>query len=69
MKYTLRKGFDAVQGLINKGLILAGHDISEGGMITALLEMCFAHPETGLTLNLQHLGDDLIKILFSENPG
>ncbi len=63
------KAFDAVQGLIGKGLILAGHDISEGGMITALLEMCFAHPETGLTLNLQNLGDDLIKILFSENPG
>jgi len=63
------KAFDAVQDLIKKGLILAGHDISAGGMITTLLEMCFAHPETGLTLTLQHLGDDLIKILFSENPG
>jgi phosphoribosylformylglycinamidine synthase len=63
------KAFDTVQELIKKGLILAGHDISAGGMITSLLEMCFARPETGLTLNLQHLGDDLIKILFSENPG
>jgi phosphoribosylformylglycinamidine synthase len=63
------KTFEAVQGLIKKGLVLAGHDISAGGMITTLLEMCFAQPETGLTLSLQNLGDDLIKILFSENPG
>lgn len=63
------EAFDAVQDIINNNLVLAGHDISEGGMITALLEMCFAQPDTGLTLNVQSLGDDLIKILFSENPG
>jgi phosphoribosylformylglycinamidine synthase len=63
------KTFEAVQDLIKKGLILAGHDISAGGMITTLLEMCFPQPETGLTLSLQNFGDDLIKILFSENPG
>ena len=34
--------FNAVQDAIEKGLVLAGHDISAGGMITALLEMCFA---------------------------
>ncbi len=63
------KSFAALQYLIKEELILAGHDISEGGLITTLLEMCFARPDTGVTLDLQGLGDDLIKILFSENPG
>ena len=38
-----RDAFDAVQTLVNKGLVLAGHDISAGGLITTLLEMCFAN--------------------------
>lgn len=63
------KAFGAVQQLIQQGVVLAGHDISGGGMITALLEMCFAVPDVGLTLNVHKLGDDLVKILFSENPG
>jgi phosphoribosylformylglycinamidine synthase len=48
---------------------LPGHDISEGGMITALLEMCFAIPDGGMKLNLSGFGADIIKTLFSENPG
>jgi phosphoribosylformylglycinamidine synthase len=40
--------FAAVQELVNRGLILAGHDISAGGMITTMLEMCFANPQGGL---------------------
>ncbi|MDR1371403.1 MAG: phosphoribosylformylglycinamidine synthase [Dysgonamonadaceae bacterium] len=62
--------FNTVQELIEKGQILAGHDISAGGMITTLLEMCFANVEGGLELNLDKIKEkDLIKILFSENPG
>ena len=62
--------FNAVQELIEKGLILAGHDISAGGMITTLLEMCFANVSGGLELNLDKIKEkDLIKVLFSENPG
>ena len=62
--------FNTVQTLVEKGLILAGHDISAGGMITALLEMCFANVEGGLEINLDKLPEkDLVKILFSENPG
>ena len=38
-----RDAFIAVQQLVNEGLILAGHDITAGGLITALLEMCFAN--------------------------
>ncbi len=48
---------------------MAGHDISSGGLITTLLEMCFPNASTGLQLNLTDHGDDLIKVLFAENPG
>ena len=62
--------FTAVQELLNRGLILAGHDISAGGMITAMLEMCFANPQGGLEARFDKIRHaDLIKILFSENPG
>ena len=62
--------FDAVQELIEKELILSGHDISAGGMITTLLEMNFGNETGGLEINLDRLVEkDLIKILFSENPG
>lgn len=61
--------FTAVQQLIQQGLLLAGHDISEGGLITALLEMCFAQPGTGMTLTLSSLGKDLVPVFFAENPG
>jgi phosphoribosylformylglycinamidine synthase len=64
-----RKAFNAVQEAIDKGLILAGHDISAGGMITALLEMCFANTEGGLEVRLDGLAEkDIIKVLFAENP-
>ncbi|MDH6311458.1 phosphoribosylformylglycinamidine synthase [Parabacteroides sp. PFB2-10] len=62
--------FNAVQEAIENGLILAGHDISAGGMITALLEMCFANVEGGLEVDLNRVAEeDLMKILFAENPG
>jgi len=65
-----RDAFDTVQELIKKNIILAGHDISAGGMLTALLEMCFANTKGGLDINLDEIGEaDLVKILFSENPG
>ena len=62
--------FDAVQEMIRRGWILAGHDISAGGLITTLLEMTFANAEGGLHINLHDIkGDDVIKKLFAENPG
>jgi len=64
-----RDAFNAIQEAIEKGLILAGHDISAGGMITALLEMCFANVEGGLDVNLDKLAEtDIVKVLFAENP-
>ena len=62
--------FEAVQEMIHRGWILAGHDISAGGMITTLLEMCFANTHGGMHINLHNLaGGDIIKNLFAENPG
>lgn len=62
--------FNAVQQLVEKGLIVAGHDISAGGLITCLLEMCFANTEGGFEIDLDNFKcDDLIKVLFAENPG
>ena len=63
------KAFGIVQQLIRQDLVLAGHDISSGGLITSLLEMCFPTPDVGLNLELNALTSDLIKVLFSENPG
>ena len=65
-----RDAFNSIQQLIRKGVILAGHDISAGGLITTLLEMCFANVEGGMELNLDKIAEaDLVKILFAENPG
>ncbi len=65
-----KNAFNAVQELIDRRLIVAGHDISGGGMITTMLEMCFANPQGGLDVRLDKLRyTDIIKILFAENPG
>lgn len=65
-----KDAFNGVQHLIEKELILAGHDISAGGLITTLLEMNFANVEGGMSINLDAIAEkDIIKILFSENPG
>ena len=64
-----RSAFAAVQAMVQEGILLAGHDISAGGLITALLEMCFANTEGGLTVQLDTLGTaDLVQQLFAENP-
>ncbi len=64
-----KQAFAAVQELVDRGLILAGHDISAGGMITAMLEMCFANTKGGLEARLDKIPqEDLVKILFAENP-
>ena len=63
--------FNAVQELIRRGWVEAGHDISAGGLITCLLEMCFANTRGGLHINLHDLckDGDIVKTLFAENPG
>ena len=63
--------FNAVQELIRRGWVMAGHDISAGGLVTTLLEMCFANTTGGLHVNLHDLcqDGDIVKTLFAENPG
>jgi len=62
--------FDTIQDLIFKEKVLSGHDISAGGMLTTLLEMCFSNTSGGVTVNLTALNEnDTIKVLFSQNPG
>ena len=63
--------FMAIQQMIEKGWIMAGHDISAGGLITTLLEMCFANTKGGLHINLHDIcaDGDIVKALFAENPG
>ena len=62
--------FNAIQDCIEDRNILAGHDISSGGLITTLLEMCFGDNYSGMQLDLSGIGEaDSVKVLFSENPG
>ena len=62
--------FNLVQELIKRGWVMAGHDISAGGLITTLLEMTFANTHGGMHINLHDLkSDDVVKTLFAENPG
>ena len=62
--------FDAIQELILADKILAGHDISAGGMLTALLEMTFAETDLGLTIDLTGInGADDVQLFFSEKSG
>ena len=65
-----RDAFNAIQQLVGEGLLLAGHDISAGGLITTLLEMTFGNTAGGLSIDLNAMAeDDFVKILFAENPG
>ena len=62
--------FQTIQALIKDGKIAAGHDIGSGGLITTLLEMCFADPAAGLDIDLSGVGNkDSIRLLFAENVG
>ena len=65
-----RDAFAAVQELISGGYVLAGHDISAGGLVTTLLEMCFPNSKGGLKIDFSAIPEtDLVKLLFAENPG
>ena len=70
IRNTLLLAFNVIQDCIEDKNIIAGHDISSGGLITTLLEMCFADNYSGMTLDLSGIGEsDSVKVLFSENPG
>jgi phosphoribosylformylglycinamidine synthase len=60
--------FNAIQQLITDRRILAGHDRSDGGLITTLLEMAFAG-NCGLDIDLGQQNSDALSALFSEELG
>ncbi|WP_313367270.1 phosphoribosylformylglycinamidine synthase [Sphingobacterium mizutaii] len=65
-----KKAFNAVQDLINNGQVAAGHDIGSGGLITSLLELCFADVDLAAEYDLSSLKEaDSVKALFNENIG
>lgn len=65
-----KNAFNTIQKLIEQNLILAGHDISSGGLITTLLEMCFSSNKGGLKVDITGFNEeDYAKVLFAENPG
>jgi phosphoribosylformylglycinamidine synthase len=65
-----KKAFNTIQELIKAEKIDAGHDIGSGGLITTLLELCFADRDLGAVIDLTPLGEkDSIKLLFAENIG
>ena len=66
----LKNTFDTIQNLIKEDKISAGHDVASGGLITTLLEMCFADRNLGADFDISALNEeDSIKVLFSENAG
>lgn len=62
--------FETVQKMVENKLVLAGHDISAGGLVTALMEMCYPNTKGGIVADLTSLGEkDSVRVLFSEMPG
>ena len=67
---NFKKTFNVIQDLINSDKIQAGHDVGSGGLVTTLLEMCFADVNLGADYDLSALNEsDTIKVLFAENIG
>ena len=66
----LKNTFNTIQNLIKADKIFAGHDVASGGLITTLLEMCFADVNLGADFDISTLNEeDTIKVLFAENSG
>ncbi|NND63625.1 MAG: phosphoribosylformylglycinamidine synthase [Flavobacteriaceae bacterium] len=66
----VKKVFDTMQQLILEEQIAAGHDVAAGGLITTLLEMCFAEVNLAANFDVSELNEsDSVKLLFSENCG
>ena len=65
-----KKTFDVLQNLISNDYVTSGHDISSGGLITSLLEMCFPNNMIGAEIDLSFFKEyDTVTTFFSENIG
>ncbi|MCG8883279.1 phosphoribosylformylglycinamidine synthase [Tenacibaculum finnmarkense] len=66
----LKDAFNTIQNLIKADKISAGHDVASGGLLTTLLEMCFADVNLGADFDISSLNEeDSLKVLFAENAG
>ena len=62
-----RAAWETTQTLVDQRKISAGHDVSDGGFVTAALEMAFPHPEAGVDVTLPASPDgDAVAALFAE---
>jgi phosphoribosylformylglycinamidine synthase len=62
------KVFNLLQNLIEEGHIMAGHDVSAGGLITTLMELCFPSSTGGLEVDITGMDGESVPILYSEKP-
>ncbi|MEH6605348.1 MAG: phosphoribosylformylglycinamidine synthase [Pseudomonadales bacterium] len=65
---SLRGFFEAMQQLLERGVVQAYHDRSDGGLIVTLLEMAFAG-HCGLAIDIADLPEDDLAALFNEELG
>ena len=67
--FALKNTFIKIQELIEKNMILSGHDRSDGGLISTILEMCFAG-NCGCDINIQNKYDtNYFNYFFNEELG
>lgn len=63
------KAFACIQQLISQGKIYAAHDVSSGGLLTCLAEMCFANSTGGAKISIKDFeNNNAVEVLFNENP-
>ena len=63
----LKRAFNAMQQLIGENSVAAGHDRSDGGIVTCLLEMAFSG-NCGVSIDLPTTSDPIAS-LFAEEMG
>ncbi|XP_055450276.1 phosphoribosylformylglycinamidine synthase [Psammomys obesus] len=65
---NLVRAFHITQGLLKDRRICSGHDVSDGGLVTCLLEMAFAG-NCGIEVDVPAPGIQALPVLFAEEPG
>ncbi|MCK4781410.1 phosphoribosylformylglycinamidine synthase [Candidatus Parcubacteria bacterium] len=65
---VLKKSFYAIQQMIDEKIILSGHDRSDGGLITTILEMAFSG-NCGAALSVKLSSDNILPYYFNEELG
>jgi phosphoribosylformylglycinamidine synthase len=64
----IKQFWDLIQNSIDKNILSAYHDISDGGLFVSLLEICIAS-QVGVKANLDFSSESALAIMFSEELG